>query len=179
MARRIPAGSQLVFQVHYTPIGTEQFDQSRVGFLLADPAEVQWEVKTLSAHNHSFQIPPRDGNYRVEAISAPLPPAGRLLELAPHMHLRGKAFRFEARTPDGQNTILLDVPRYDFNWQTGYRLATPLELPAGTRLHCTAHFDNSAANVANPDPDRAVRWGPQTWDEVMIGYFDIAVPRGS
>ncbi len=94
----------------------------------------------------------------------------------PHMHLRGKSFRYEACYPSGSSEILLDVPRYDFNWQTAYRLAQPKPLPAGTRVHCIAHFDNSEENLANPDPEKTVRWGDQTWDEMMIGYLDIAVP---
>ena len=96
--------------------------------------------------------------------------------MMPHMHLRGKSFRYEARYPSGESEILLDVPHYDFNWQTAYRLTQPKSLPAGTKIHCMAHFDNSEENLANPDPDKAVRWGDQTWDEMMIGYLDIAIP---
>jgi hypothetical protein len=95
------------------------------------------------------------------------------------MHLRGKSFLYEAVLPSGERKTLLDVPRYDFNWQTAYRLADPLELPEETRLHCVAHFDNSADNLNNPDPTKSVRWGEQTWDEMMIGYFDYVVPVGT
>jgi len=105
------------------------------------------------------------------------------LTLTPHMHLRGKSFRYEAEQPDGTREVLLDIPRYDFNWQLRYRLAEPKLLPKGTKLECTAHFDNSAENLANPDPTQAVRWGDQTWEEMMIGYFgtlpvepDVNVP---
>jgi hypothetical protein len=100
-----------------------------------------------------------------------------LLSLFPHMHLRGKDFHYEVLYPDGRKETLLNVPRYDFNWQTSFVFADPLQLPAGTKLHCTAHFDNSADNPANPDPSHPVRWGDQTWEEMMIGWFDIAVPR--
>ena len=179
MARRIPAGSRLVFQVHYTPIGSEQFDQSRVGMLFVDPQSVQYEVRTASAVNTDLEIPPHDGNYRVDASSSRLPTEARLLALNPHMHLRGKSIQYEAVLPTGERQPLLDVPRYDFNWQTAYRLTTPLELPKGTRLHCVAHFDNSQDNLNNPDPTKTVRWGEQTWDEMMIGYFDYVVPVGA
>lgn len=179
MARRIPAGSRLVFQVHYTPIGSEQFDQSRVGMLFVDPQSVQYEVRTASAVNTDLEIPPHDGNYRVDASSSRLPTEARLLALNPHMHLRGKSIQYEAVLPTGERQQLLDVPRYDFNWQTAYRLTTPLNFPKDTRLHCVAHFDNSQDNLNNPDPTKTVRWGEQTWDEMMIGYFDYVVPVGA
>jgi hypothetical protein len=92
------------------------------------------------------------------------------------MHLRGKSFRYEARYPDGATETLLNVPHFDFNWQTHYRLSEPKTLPAGTRLHCVAHYDNSEDNLNNPDPTKTVRWGDQTWEEMMIGYFDVAFP---
>ena len=101
----------------------------------------------------------------------------KLLGLMPHMHVRGKSFLYEAVYPDGRQQTLLDVPAYDFNWQTSYRLSEPVNLPANTRIHCVAHFDNSENNLNNPDPTRAVSWGEQTWDEMMIGYVDIAIPR--
>jgi hypothetical protein len=175
-ARRIAAGSRLVFQVHYTPNGTEQLDQSRVGMTFVDPASVKFAVRTASAVDTELRIPPHDANYRVEATSAPLPASARLVALNPHMHLRGKSILYEAILPSGDRQTLLEVPHYDFNWQTAYRFAEPLEFPEGTRLHCVAHFDNSADNLNNPDPAKTVRWGEQTWDEMMIGYFDYVVP---
>ncbi len=99
-----------------------------------------------------------------------------VLSYAPHMHVRGKAFSYEAVYPDGTKEMLLDVPRYDFNWQTSYELAEPKVLPPGTRMHCVAHWDNSENNLANPDPDETVHWGDQTFEEMMIGFFDVAVP---
>jgi peroxiredoxin len=176
MARRIAAGSRLIFQVHYTPNGSEQFDQSRVGMTFVDPKSVEHEVRTASAVNTEFRIPARDAAYRVESASPRLPANARLLALMPHMHLRGKSFFYEAILPGGERKPLLEVPRYDFNWQTAYRLAEPMDLPAGTRFHCEAHFDNSDANPNNPDPNKNVRWGEQTWDEMMIGYYDYVVP---
>ena len=99
-----------------------------------------------------------------------------VLTLMPHTHLRGKAFMYEAIYPNGDKETLLDVPRYDFNWQNTYVLAEPKPIPAGSALHCTARFDNSPDNPANPDPSKTVRWGPQTWEEMMIGWYDVGIP---
>src|SRR5690606_3330471 len=115
-------------------------------------------------------------NHRVTATAVRAPTDVLLLSLMPHMHLRGKSFRYELRYADGASETLLDIPRYDFNWQTAYRLREPKTLPEGSRVRCVAHYDNSAENVSNPDPESAVRWGDQTWEEMMIGYFDIAWP---
>ncbi len=178
MAKRIPANSELIFQVHYTPIGTKQTDLSRLGIVFADPSEVKLEVKTTSAVQPRLRIPPGDANHRVTALLPEKLPECQLITMAPHMHLRGKAFRYTAIFPDGKKEILLDVPSYDFNWQTGYRVAEPISMPAGSKIECEAVFDNSAANLNNPDPMQTVRWGDQTDDEMMIGYFDIVVPVG-
>ena len=177
MAKLIPAGSKLVFQMHYTPNGTERTDRSSIGLYFADEIEIDHVVTTQEVINDSFRIPAGAGNHRVEASSRKAPPGMQLLSLMPHMHLRGKSFRYEAVLPGGRRKTLLDVPAYDFNWQTAYRFQQPMKLPAGTRMHCVAHFDNSAGNLNNPAPDEIVRWGEQTWDEMMIGYFDIALPR--
>ncbi|MEX2357046.1 MAG: redoxin domain-containing protein, partial [Pirellulaceae bacterium] len=178
MAKKIKAGSRLIFQMHYTPIGSPQEDQSKLGLIFADPAEITHEVTTTSAIQQRLAIPPGADNHRVEAKSKPSPSDETLLlSLMPHMHLRGKSFRYTAKYPDGNEEILVDIPAYDFNWQTGYRLVEPKPMPAGTVLHCVAHFDNSDRNPHNPDPTQLVRWGDQTWDEMMIGYFDIAQPR--
>lgn len=178
-AKFFPAGSRLVFQVHYTPIGSEQLDQSHVGMVFADPAKVKYEVRTTSAVNPAIRIPAHDPNYRAEAGSPRLPPQAQLLSFLPHMHLRGKAFFYEAVLPGGERQTLLDVPQFDFNWQLAYRLQEPIKLPAKTRIHCVAHFDNSEANLANPDPTKNVRWGNQTWEEMLIGYFNYMIPVGS
>ena len=95
----------------------------------------------------------------------------------PHLHTRGKAFKYEVMFPDGRNEVLLDVPRYDFNWQLQYQYATPRRIPAGSTMKITAVYDNSAGNPANPDPTREIRWGPQTWDEMMIGYIEYYTPN--
>jgi peroxiredoxin len=177
MAKRIPAGSQLVFQIHYTPMGSKQQDLTKVGFVFMDEKDVEYEVKTTSAVQRRLNIPPGADNYRTEATSLPAPEGSLLLGFSPHMHLRGKAFAFEGLFPDGRREMLLNVPHYDFNWQTFYRLAEPMPLPKGTRIHAIAHFDNSENNLSNPNPTKTVRWGDQTWDEMMIGYFDLAIRR--
>lgn len=176
MAKRIPAGSKLVFQLHYTPIGTEQTDLSRVGLVFADADSIEKIVTTQQAATHRLSIPPHADNHRVEARSQTAPADVEVLAFMPHMHLRGKSFRYEAKYPDGRSEILLDVPNYDFNWQTAYQVGSPVVIPKGGYLQCVAHFDNSEDNLNNPDPTKTVRWGDQTWNEMMIGYFDVAVP---
>ncbi|HJT34152.1 MAG TPA: redoxin domain-containing protein [Pirellulales bacterium] len=175
-AMLVPAGSKIVFQLHYTPNGSPQKDRSSLGLVFADPAEVREKIGGGMAANPLLQIPPGDENHEVHSQHR-FDNDVRLLTLTPHMHLRGKSFRYEADYPDGRSEILLEIPRYDFNWQLRYHLAEPKLLPKGTLLRCTAHFDNSAGNVANPDPTKTVRWGDQTWEEMMIGYF-TTLPAG-
>ena len=91
--------------------------------------------------------------------------------LTPHMHVRGKDMTYIAHYPDGTSETLLSVPKYDFNWQITYELAQPKLLPKGTRIEVIAHYDNSTANKYNPDPTKDVRWGDQTWEEMMIGFW--------
>ena len=174
MAKRIPAGWRLVFVVHYSPVGTPQVDRTSIGLVLADPALVKKEVATNLLFDPDLRIPPHAGNHRVER-SRRFDDDVLLLAMFPHMHLRGKSFRYEAIYPDGREEILLDVPRYDFLWQNRYELAEPKRLPAGTTLRCVAHFDNSAGNPANPDPSAIVRTGKQSWEEMFNGYYDIAL----
>ncbi len=168
----VPAGSRFLLQVHYTPNGKEQLDQTSLALVFADPKTVKKEVTVEMVFNNWFAIPPGDGNYRVDA-DLRIGYDSILLDMSPHTHLRGKAFRYEANYPDGKHEILLDVPHYDFNWQNTYKLVTPKLLPKGTVLHCTAYYDNSAKNPNNPDPKATVRWGEQTWEEMMIGYFTM------
>ncbi len=171
MALWVPAGSKLLFEMHYTPNGRQQTDRSYIGVRFTDKEKVS---KLLTGHiaiETKFAIPPGASDHQVVAAWK----AKRdelLLSMTPHMHLRGKSFRYEAVYPDGKQEILLDVPKYDFNWQLKYILAEPKLLPKGTRIICTAVFDNSEANPANPDPTREVRWGDQSWDEMMIGFLD-------
>ncbi len=170
-AKFVPAGSRLAFQMHYTPNGTPQEDISSIGLIFADPSEVKKRVVTQHAANIAFSIPPHAENYRVDGYCE-LDEDTQILSFLPHLHTRGKAFRYIAEYPDGSEEILLDVPNYDFNWQLIYEYAEPKLVPAGTTIHSIAYFDNSENNFANPDPTATVRWGSQTWDEMMIGYFD-------
>jgi peroxiredoxin/mono/diheme cytochrome c family protein len=177
MAKKIPKGHKLVFQMHYTPNGTEQTDRSSVGLIYAKQPPTQ-EVRTRSIAQRSFAIPPGDSNYKVESKST-FQADTQLLSFFPHMHFRGKDFEYRAIYPDGKTETFLSVPRYEFGWQTTYRLGEPLKLPKGTRIECTAHFDNSANNLNNPDPKETVRWGDQTWEEMMIGFVDYVYTPGS
>ncbi len=175
-ARRIPANSQLIFEMHYTPIGTPQTDRSCIGLVFMDEKDVTHQTWTTNAINMRFTIPPHAANHQVKARRV-FDQQVQLLSLFPHMHIRGKSFRYELFYPDGRHEILLDVPQYDFNWQTSFVLQEPKTIPQGSELLCTAHFDNSEENLANPDPTKTVRWGEQTWEEMMIGWHDVAVPR--
>ena len=176
VARRIPKGSRLIFQLHYTPNGSPQEDISSVGMVFADPKEVTHKVGGGMAANVFLRIPPKADAHRVTARYR-FRKDKTLVSLSPHMHLRGKSFRFEAHYPNGKKEILLDVPRYDFNWQLRYDLAKPRVMPKDTRLVCTAYFDNSENNLNNPDPTQTVRWGDQTWQEMMIGWFTTIEKR--
>jgi hypothetical protein len=171
-AKLIKAGSDLVFQLHYTTNGQAGCDRSRIGLILAHKPPRQ-RVLMLAAANIRFAIPPGDPDYLVEARIT-LHADSTLVSLLPHMHFRGKSFEFRVMFPDGRTETLLRVPHYSYNWQLSYYLAHPLRLPAGSTIECTAHFDNSAMNPLNPDPTKTVRFGPQNFDEMMIGYFEVA-----
>jgi peroxiredoxin len=173
LARYVPAGSKLLMEMHYTPNGTEQPDQSYAGFIFADPSTVKKEVAWQNAGNFTFQIPPNDPNYEVTSEYV-FRQNLTLLSISPHMHLRGKDFRYDLITPDGKSETLLWVPKYDFGWQTTYALTNPIEVPRGSKLYCVAHFDNSEDNLNNPDPNRTVGWGEQSFDEMMFGWFEAA-----
>lgn len=177
MAKFIPAGSDLVFQMHYITKGRVATDQTSIGLVFSEQPPAQ-RVLTLQLTNDWFLIPPNDPDYRAE-VHGTLPNDCTLLSFFPHMHLRGKKFEYNIvlDEPNGRETIepLLRV-NYSFYWQLSYRLAQPLFLKAGTELQAVAWFDNSKNNPHNPDPDVAVRWGDQTSDEMMVGFFDVAVP---
>jgi peroxiredoxin len=175
-AKLVPAGYELLFQMHFTPNGKPGKDKSRVGLVFANPKDVTHLVRTVQAMNAGFEIPAGDEYYKVEATSFPYKFDAELVQLFPHMHFRGTQFDYEARYPDGKKEMLLDVPHYQFGWQLTYELDKMKSLPKGTIIHCTAHFDNSVNNPNNPDPKSTVRWGDQTWEEMMIGFYDIAVP---
>ncbi len=173
-AKLMPAGSDIVLQIHYTATGKASTDLSEVGLIFATtkPAE---RVLTLAASTQDFAIPPGNSNYQVDA-KLKLEDDATLLNMVPHMHFRGKDFEYRVTYPTGERETLLAVPHYDFNWQLEYDLAQPRLLPKGTLIECTAHYDNSSANKANPDPTKEVHYGEQTWEEMMFGFFDVAVP---
>jgi hypothetical protein len=173
MAKCIPAGSDLVFQMHYTTNGHATTDQTSVGMVFAKQSPKQ-RVLTLQLTNHSFVIPPEADNFRVEVFGT-MPNDAMLLSFFPHMHLRGKRFEYDIVHPDGSIETLLRV-NYHFHWQMSYKLAEPCLLKAGTKLQAVAWFDNSKNNPHNPDPEQTVRWGGQTYEEMMVGFFDLAVP---
>ncbi len=195
-ARFIPAGSKFVFQMHYTPTGSPEEDITKINLLFSNASDVTEELITLVAINHDFEIPPYAQNFPIHASLGDFPRGAKLQAIAPHMHVRGRSFHVEAVVNESsrhagkkdkemgssviegaaQSTVLLDVPNYDFNWQHAYSLVEPLLLTKNTRLDCTALFDNSERNLVNPDPSITVRWGDQTWEEMMIGFFEVAVP---
>jgi hypothetical protein len=172
MAKFVPAGSDLVFQMHYTTHGRTVSDQSSIGIVFAKKSPVK-RVITLQLTNDHFVIPPGADDYRVEARGT-LPNDATLLSFFPHMHLRGKQFDYNIVSAGGKIETLLRV-NYDFYWQLSYRLAEPHAIKAGTMLQAVALYDNSRNNLHNPDPDASVRWGDQTYDEMMVGFFDVAV----
>jgi len=174
MAKFIPAGSDLVFQMHYTTNGRPDLDQTSIGLVFAKRLPEQ-RVITLQLTNDHFAIPPETDNYRVEAWGT-LPNDATLLSFLPHMHLRGKRFEYNIVHDRANIETLLRV-NYDFFWQLSYRLAEPLRVKAGTKIQAVAWYDNSSKNAHNPDPHTTVTWGDQTDDEMMVGFFDIAVPR--
>ena len=171
-AKLIPAGSDIVLEVHYMPEGKATTDQSRLGLVLAKQPPVE-RTMTLSAANQSFKIPPGDPNFRVDA-SYTLPEDVTLLGLHPHMHMRGKSAQYRVVFPDGKAETLLDVPRYNWRWQLWYDLAEPLKLPKDTKIECTEHFDNSPNNRENPDATKTITWGQQSFDEMMVCMFNVA-----
>jgi thiol-disulfide isomerase/thioredoxin len=170
VGKKIPAGSTLVYEIHYNPIGAVRFDRPSVG-VIASKQPPRHQAITRGLAEHNLRIPPGVADH-VERADWTIKHDIHLLSLSPHMHLRGKSFVYQAHFPDGKVETLLSVPRYDFNWQSVYRLVEPRSFKKGTRIYCEAHYDNSPANLANPDPSRIVRWGEQSWDEMMMGYLD-------
>jgi hypothetical protein len=170
-AKLIKAGSDLVLEIHYTTNGRASEDRSKFGLVFAKQAPKE-RVLTLSATNGKFKIPPGDPNYKVDA-EFELGTTVKLSGLHPHMHGRGKDFEYRIAYPTGESETLLRVPRYNWHWQLWYTLAKPLVLPKGTKIECTAHFDNSPNNPDNADPTKEVSWGDQSWDEMMVGFFNL------
>lgn len=174
-AKQIRAGSDIVFEMHYSPNGKEVTDYSELGLYLAasPPSERVLAIDTL--RDLDLAIPAGAGDYESRASMTLAQPV-RLVSVQPHMHYRGKSMEVRAVYPDGRTRLLVSVPRYDFNWQTTYLLREPILLPAGTRLESVARFDNSVNNPANPDPSVPVKWGDMTTDEMHIAFLELAMP---
>ena len=174
----IPANSTLNFEMHYSTIGSDETDQTELGLYFL-PKAPKLVLETREAANHDLSIPPGEADSRQFAVYG-FKKDTVIYDLIPHMHLRGSWFKFQALYPNGKRETLLSVPNYDFNWQTGYRLAQPRKVPAGTWLLCTGAHDNSSANPFNPDATKRVKFGLQSWDEMFIGFMNVAeLPPGS
>lgn len=172
-AKQIKAGSDLVFQMHYTASGKAAKDQTRIGLVFAKEPPRE-RIITIGALNNQFTIPAGASSFKAEA-RAPVMNPMKMLSLFPHMHLRGKAFQYDIVYPDGQSETILKVKNWSLNWQLSYQLAKPIELQPGTKIRATAWWDNSPNNPANPDPTMDVKWGEQSWEEMLVGFFDVAV----
>lgn len=177
-AKLIKAGSDIVFEMHYTPNGEEAVDRSELAlyFTPAAPAYRVLAIDTL--RDLDLAIPPGDRDYPSNAVMT-LARDARLLSIQPHMHLRGKSMEVKAAYAGGRTETLLNVPRYDFNWQTTYTFEDPVALPAGTRLESMAAFDNSTHNLFNPDPSATVHWGDQTFEEMHIAFLELVIDARS
>jgi hypothetical protein len=172
--RLVKAGSDIVFQLHYTANGKAAQDRTKVGLVFCKQPPTE-RVLTVGATNNKFVIPAGDANYRVDS-EIEINHEVKLTSMLPHMHLRGKDFEYRLIFPTGETQTILSVPRYDFNWQLWYEPVSDILLPKGAKVSCTAHFDNSANNPNNPDPAKTVKWGDQSWEEMMIGFVSVAFP---
>jgi thiol-disulfide isomerase/thioredoxin len=173
-ARKVPAGARVSFQIHYTPSGQAKKERLRLGLIFAKTPP-QYELKTVAVANPKLSIPPGAADH-VETRTQRVPFDMPMTSFMAHMHVRGKAFKYEVTYADGKTETLLDIPRYDFNWQLRYDLKQPKLIPAGSTMKITAVYDNSSGNKANPDPAKLVKWGSQTVDEMMIGYVEYFAP---
>jgi mono/diheme cytochrome c family protein len=169
VARLLRGNSEIVLQMHYTTNGTEADDRTSVALIFAKEPPKKM-LRGGMALNGRFEIPAGAPNHEVRALQT-FNEDTVLTSMTPHMHSRGKDMTYVAHYPDGRSETLLSVPKYDFDWQLTYQLAEPKSLPKGTTLEVIAHFDNSPNNKSNPDPNAVVRWGDQTWEEMMIGFF--------
>jgi hypothetical protein len=177
-AKLIKAGSDMVFQLHYTPNGKDVVDRPRLGFTVAKaPTERTYVTIGTSAPSDAkhFAIPPNNPNWESPPMEAEFLEDVELVSMFPHMHVRGKDMTYTLTYPTGETETLLSVPRYDFNWQLGYDVAKPIKIPKGTRMKVTAHFDNSVNNKFNPDPNQTVYYGDMTWEEMMFPFFSVTV----
>ena len=172
-AKLVKKGSVLIFQMHYTTNGQASKDRTSIGLYFAK-GPIEKRVITTGAAARNLVIPAGEANYESKATFT-FKEDSHIVSFMPHMHVRGKDFIYTLVYPDGTSKVLLNVPRYDFNWQLNYFLKEPVAAPKGSRIDCVAHHDNSRSNKYNPDPAKEVRWGPQTWEEMMIGWFDYTI----
>ena len=173
MAKKVPAGSDLVLQLHYTSRDVSSADQTRIGLVLRSD-DPQYRILTLQMGSDRLVIPPGEPDYQVR-VSGTMPRDAILLSMMPHMHLRGSEFEFQRVAQGGHVEELLHVKPFIFNWQLTYLPSPPIALHRGDHLVWIGHFNNSASNPLNPDPTAEVHWGEQSWNEMMIGFFDVAV----
>jgi hypothetical protein len=167
------AGSTLIVQMHYTTNGKEATDRTKIGLFLAKEApKVEMRMGTLV--NGKLDIPAGASDYSIAAEMTTTADV-TVRQMLPHTHLRGKRWEYTVTYPDGRSEVILSVPKYDFNWQTDYVFAEPLKLPKGTTIRAVAHYDNSRANKSNPDPTANVKWGDQTWEEMMFTAFVYSI----
>jgi|KBSMisStaDraftv2_1062788.scaffolds.fasta_scaffold21088_3 hypothetical protein len=172
----IPANSDISIQVHYTPIGRDIVDRPLIGFTVAESApEKRWMSYGIVGGGPNFAIPPNDPNYKSPPFDLEFTADVDLVEMMPHMHVRGKDMTYHLVYPDGRDEVVLNVPKYDFNWQILYQPARPIRVPKGTKMYVDAHYDNSASNRANPNPNRTVYLGRMTWEEMMAPFFGVLV----
>lgn len=172
-AKQIKAGTDFVIQMHYTASGKDSRDRTSIGMVFAkgEPTE---RIITTAAVNNRFVIPAGDGNFKAEA-TVPVVNPMTMISLFPHMHLRGKSFQYDLIYPTGETKTIMRVDRWSLNWQLSYKLAEPIQLTPGMKVKATAWWDNSANNPANPDPSKEVKWGDQSWEEMLVGFYDVAV----
>ena len=170
----IKAGSDIVLQLHWTTNGKAALDKAKLGLIFAKQKPTE-RMLTMQSINTRFEIPAGADNHRVDAKMT-IHEDITLESLTPHMHVRGKAFAMQVKLPTGEVKEILNVPHYDFNWQHSYQLQEPMKLPKGTQILASAWFDNSPNNKHNPDATKAVKWGDQSWEEMMIGFFNASVP---
>jgi hypothetical protein len=172
----IPANSDISIQVHYTPTGEDVVDRPLMGFTVAQtPPEKRWMSYGIVGGGPTFAIPPNDPNYKSPDFDLEFTADVELVEMMPHMHLRGKDMTYHLSYPDGRDEIVLDVPKYDFNWQMLYQPRKPIRVPKGTKMHVDAHYNNSTSDKFNPNPNRTVYLGRMTWEEMMAPFFGILI----
>jgi hypothetical protein len=173
-AKFIAAGSDVVFEAHYTTTGKPEIDRSSVGIVLADGPPRQRHLTTTAISEREFEIPAGAARYEIKGETT-VQEAAKLVWVQPHMHYRGRYYELKVVYPNGEEKQVLRVPNYRFDWQLGYELAEPLDLPKGSKLLTVSYYDNSAANKFNPDPTKNVRFGPQSWDEMNVSFVGILI----